>query len=216
MVQLVANLAYAHIIAAIAIQLAIAISARTSFAEDDPKACAAVQGDAQRLECYDLIFRKSSTTRESTNEWVVTEEVSKIDDSRNVFLTLQSIEPIANQYGTPVRLELNITCRERKTDLYIFFGGYFMSSTLGGGVVTYRIDDRPAQKKPFAESNDHKALGLWSASEAIPFIKQMFAASKLLIRAVPYSQNAVTAEFRIAGLQEAIAPLAQACGWHLS
>lgn len=135
-------------------------------AQDDPKACAAITDGAKRLECFDLIFKKSSVTT-TKSAWEVIEEKSKIDDSTNVFLHLNSVEPVKNQYGRLKNLSLNILCREKKTDLYIIFADYFMSSTGDKGSVTFRVDKKPAIKKQLSETTDHKALGLFGA-ESVP------------------------------------------------
>ena len=148
----------------------------------------------------------------STTAWVVTQEKSKIDDSTNVYLQSHSNETIRNQFGELTSLELWITCREKRTDLYIVFGGHFMASIESYGTVTYRIDKRPPVNRQFTESTDHKALGLWRG-QSIPFIKEMFDASTLLVRATPYNESAVTGEFNISGLKEVVRPLRIACGW---
>jgi type VI secretion system protein VasI len=116
-------------------------------AEDDPSSCAAIASDPKRLECFDLIFKKSSsTTTVGKSEWIVTEEKSKIDDSTNVFLRLNSIEPIRNQFGVQTNVELYILCREKKTDFYMVFGGHFMSSIENYSTVTFRLDKRSPSK----------------------------------------------------------------------
>jgi type VI secretion system protein VasI len=183
-------------------------------AQDDPKACAAIADNAKRLECFDLIFKKSSvTTTSAKSEWVVTEEKSKIDDSTNVFMMLDSTQPIKNQYGAKAALTIAIFCREKKTDFYIIFGGHFMSSIGNAGVVTFRVDKKPATQTKMTESNDHKALGLWGGASSIPFIKALFGGSTLFVRATPYSESSISGEFNISGFQEATKPLRQACGW---
>jgi type VI secretion system protein VasI len=181
---------------------------------DQPRACAQIQNDAARLECYDLKFRKSSAvTQPAETDWVVKEEHSKIDDSTNVFLKINSTDSIKNQYGVDTYFGLFIRCEEKQTDMFIVFGDYFMSSLNGAGTITYRVDQQPAKKKALTESNDHKALGLWSAVAAVPFVKELFSGSTLLVRATPYSDSTVTAEFRIAGIEDAIKPLRAACKW---
>jgi type VI secretion system protein VasI len=195
------------------VAFAIILLLTQARAEDDPKACAAISQDAKRLECFDLIFKKSSVTTSSPkSDWVVREEKSKIDDTTNVTLHLKSIEPVRNQYGIKKQIDIVINCREKKTDLYIVFGGYFMSSVQNYGEVTYRIDKKPAVTKHFTESTDHEALGLGGAN-SISFIKSLFGGSTLFIRATPFNQSSVSAEFNISGLQEAIKPLSKACGW---
>ena len=114
----------------VAFLLAITIGPTLS-AQDDPKECAAIANNSKRLECFDLIFKRSSVTSQVKSAWEVREEKSKIDYFTNVFLTLKSLEPIRNQYGQVTNLQLLIFCREKKTDLicafrwalYVEYGG---------------------------------------------------------------------------------------------
>jgi type VI secretion system protein VasI len=183
-------------------------------AQDDPKACAAIAQDSKRLECFDLIFKKSSVTTSSPKtDWTITEEKSKIDDTTNVFMALKSMQPIQNQYGASAYLDMSIMCREKKTDFYIIFGGHFMSNIESYGSVTFRVDKQPAVQKRLVESTDHKALGLWGGANSIPFVKGLYGGATLFVRATPYNESAISGEFNITGLEDAIVPLRRACGW---
>ena len=193
----------------IGILLAIVVPA---LAQDDPKACADVVDDAKRLICYDLVFRIKQTTT-IQGKWEVREETSKISDKRNVFVSVDSNEPLRGRFGQKRPATLMITCRESKTDCYIVFGGHFMSSLQGAGKVTYRVDKKPAKHRQFTESNDHQALGLWSSGASIPFVRELLGGDRLFVEATPYSESAVTAEFDIGGLEEALRPLMAACAW---
>jgi hypothetical protein len=126
---------------------------------------------------------------------------------------LEPQHPVEDRYGRKAHLDLYIYCREKKTDLVILFGGHFMSSLGQGGTVTFRVDKKPAIQKSLTVSNDHSALGLWGGANSIPFIKSLFGASTLFVRATPHSHSSVSSEFNISGLQEAIVPLRRACGW---
>ena len=88
-----------------------------------------------------------------------------------------------------------------------------MADIQGKGRITYRLDSEDAARHTFRESNDNQALGLWSGGQAIPFIKGMLGHDRMLIRATPFSDSTVTGEFNIAGLDEAIKPLREACNW---
>lgn len=186
------------------------------YADDiaEAKKCASIKDDGKRLECFDLLFKKTSAAPlSSPGKWVVRKEVSKLDDTSNVFMYLSSKKQHRNKYGTLKNLHISIACREKKTNLWIWFAGEFMTSIQGKGAVTYRVDRRKAKKRYFQESNDHSSLGLWSGSRSIAFIKELFDGNLLLVRATPLSESTVTAEFEIAGLKKAIEPLRKACKW---
>ncbi|RYF35466.1 MAG: hypothetical protein EOO38_28875 [Cytophagaceae bacterium] len=88
-----------------------------------------------------------------------------------------------------------------------------MSSLQGAGRVTFRVDNQKAETKNFEESNDHEALGLWSGGSSIPWIKSLFGGDRMYVEATPYSESRISDFFPIAGLEESVTPLREACGW---
>ncbi|RAP39430.1 hypothetical protein BYZ73_20595 [Rhodovulum viride] len=177
--------------------------------------CHDIADSSGRLECYDLesgYAAEPSADASALGQWVVETEVSKIDDSTNVFLTLDSGTFTNCRYDSAPH-QIGIACRENQTNVWFFFGGCYMSGIQGRGAVTYRLDKDPAATKRFIESSDNTALGLWSGSSAIPFIKGLLGHEKLFVQAVPVSESGVTAEYDITGLDEAIKPLREACNW---
>lgn len=52
-----------------------------------------------------------------------------------------------------------------------------------------------------------------SGGQTIPVIQEMFDAEQLTVRATPFNESTITVQFPIAGLQEAIEPLREACNW---
>lgn len=75
---------------------------------DQALECAGLSADAARLECYDLIFKKSVHSDPNVTladggrqtAWSVRKEISKLDDSKNVFIKVESIDTAPNRYGT--------------------------------------------------------------------------------------------------------------------
>jgi len=204
------------------------------IAQEDIKVCHQFGSTVARLGCYDKAsgFGASQpagaekTDDQGTsvdpevpakpshtpNKWRIRTVISDIDDSTNVFLSVTSKEVVRSRFGRSDYLTLFIQCRENTTLTYVHFAGNFMSD-YQHGTVTYRLDKTPAQRIRMKESNDHEALGLWGGSKAIPFVKGMFGYDNLLVKATPHSENAVSAVFPIAGLEEAIKPLREACHW---
>lgn len=187
--------------------------AEPARAEDDPLACATIADDTARLACYDRIYRSTVSGIASTGQWHVSKEVSKIDDSVNVFMHVSAKETVKDRFGAADYPTLWIVCRENSTDIYINFAGNFMADSGGYGRVISRVDKEKAVTKSWRESTDNSALGLWGGGSAIPFAKSLFGHDTLLIQATPFNDNALTIEFPITGLDEAIKPLREACHW---
>ncbi|MXQ13236.1 type VI secretion system-associated protein TagO [Microvirga makkahensis] len=145
------------------------------------------------------------------SKWQVREEKSRLDDSREVFLSVLLVGPIRGRYGQDKYGALFITCRERATNIYFVFGDHFMSSLQGAGKVSARVGTNTPKTISMIESNDHSALGLWGNRTAVPYVKDLFGGKSLYVRAVPYNESAIEMDFPIAGIDEAIKPLREAC-----
>ena len=90
----------------IAIATGVSVTAMAQAHQPDGGQCAKINEDRERLICYDLVFKKTVSTSEpkarsedtKPTAWKVTEEVSKIDDSKNVFMTVMSNETYQERY----------------------------------------------------------------------------------------------------------------------
>jgi len=192
---------------------------------DQLRACAHIDDSIKRLSCFDSVAASvapepavTPPPAGTTGDWHVETSISKIDDSTNVTLSVEAIDASPGRFGQPIRPTLMILCAEKKTKLAIYFGGEFMTTEWSG--FTYRIDKQPAKTKGFSFLADdaHKFLMLGGIlpsleDDPISFTKQLFGHERLLIRASPYDESAITAEFKISALAEAIKPLRQACHW---
>ena len=61
-------------------------------------------------------------------------------------------------------------------------------------------------------SSDSRSVGL-TGNSAISFIEALFGGQTLVIQANPLSGSQMVAEFPIDGIEEAVVPLREACGW---
>ena len=180
----------------------------------DVSHCVGIDDPDTRLSCFDDAFVETEVQLPSPkSDWSVRVDTSALDDSKTVVLTLASKDQFLSQYGQFKRGTLIIRCKENTTSLYTIWGGHFMSDNRNGGRVDYRVDAKKASTVSMKNSTDHQALGLWSGGQSIPFIKKLVGAERLYIRATPFSQSAVEMSFNITGLEKAIEPLREACGW---
>lgn len=195
--------------------LVLAGACGAATAQNTAEECGAIDDGAERLVCYDLLFRidRSSAQSGPDSQWSVRTDISRIDDSTNVFMTVQSTDTFPKRFGGEGRGTMLVRCMENTTTVYFTMAGHHLADLQNYGRLTYRIDDAPAQSKRLTESTDSQALGLWNGGSAIPFIKSLFGADNLLVQITPFSESAITVDFPIAGLEEEIAPLREACNW---
>jgi type VI secretion system protein VasI len=185
----------------------------------EPRDCAALDDDKLRLACYDEAHRGAAAGPPGEGKWRVTQQVSKIDDSPEVFVAVEAADPLPGPEGRTSTGILMISCREGNTDVFLNFGEHAMTPKDAGAArdavatVTTRVDKNRARRIAMRPSRDRKALGLWSGRRAIPFVKDMLGATRLFVRASPPDEAALDMEFEIAGLDAAVKPLRQACRW---
>jgi len=205
-------------LAAAALVLIVGASAGAQV-PDAFKKCRAITDALKRLECFDAAATPpppqktddQASPAGSKGKWEAQSSTSKIDDSTNAYIFLESNEPVrARSIYTPTNARLVIRCQEGKTGLYVIVGVFLGSESTG---VTYRLDKAPAKKEWWSISNDHKAIGLWEGARTLPFIKGMLDKKEMVFSVTPYSESTVIVTFPIDGLAEAIKPVAAACKW---
>jgi type VI secretion system protein VasI len=199
--------------------VALIFASTSALAEPDRglAGCAIIENSVNRLACFDELAKKRDVASpaivsEKKGDWNVETETSKIDDTKNVFLSLTSENEFEGKYRDMKRATLYIACRERSTNVFFLFGDHFMADSGGFDEVTVRIGKQKARSIRMTASTDHGALGVWSGS-GVTLVKSMFGNERLLVRATPLSERAITAEFNIGGLESAIKPLRSACDW---
>lgn len=181
-------------------------------AAEDAAKCAKIDNPDDRLNCFDSLY-KEVTEPETKGAWKSSITTSPLDDTETVVLTLQSDDAIRGAYGNSGPADILIRCKENTTSVFLIFNDHFMSDIQGLGRVDYRIDQQKPSSKRMNVSTDNKALGLWSGGTSIPWIKDLMSGSKLYVRATPFSESPVEANFTILGLDESIEPLRKACNW---
>lgn len=148
-----------------------------------------------------------------TGRWQVKEDVSAFDDSKSVFMSVNSTTMITGQFGPSGPATLQVRCMENSTSVFIWMNDNFLADIQGYGRVEFRIDDRSADAVSMEVSTDNKALGLWSGGRAIPFIQSLFGGETIVFRVTPFNESPIEFSVPIGGLEQAIQPLREACGW---
>ena len=185
--------------------------------------CRIMEKDLDRLACYDKASGRTPVEtkipssikgRMDPGPWDVRVQTSKMTDQKSVFLTTRSKSPVSCGRLRDERASLILRCLENTTSLTINTNCHLTSSSYNDyGNVDIRLDDAKTRTVPMVESTSSDTLGLWSGGRSIPMIKSMFGKATMLARLTPYSESPVLMEFDIAGTEEVIKPLRDACGW---
>jgi type VI secretion system protein VasI len=195
------------------------------------KACAAQDATAARRQCLDdLLVRFGYRTAPppdavaaptptlgarrpsgSVKAWLYRTETSRVDDSTSVILLLPARDLARDRVGRTYRFELSIRCAEGAMAVAFDFDGLVVSAQ-AAAAVNWRVDNRAPGTIAMQRSSDNRSLGL-SGAAAISFVETLFGGQTLVIQANPLSGSQMVSEFPIAGIEEAIVPLREACGW---
>lgn len=189
---------------------------KLSDKQDDIAACTSEINGTKRLACYDKLFptmpadKVESTTEAVVNpgKWQTKITTSPVDDSKNVILFLPSNDSIRTPFGESVTPMLFVTCREKKTEVFITWDVYL---GLEETSMLYRLDKQKAVERTWSISTDTKAV--FYSGKNIDFIKTLSKAEKMFARITPYNESSVSVTFDLTGLSDAVKPLQKACGW---
>jgi type VI secretion system protein VasI len=195
----------------LAASILLVANAQATVDDKEYAKCASIDGDLSRLECFDSLAKDKNldgrqvqpTSITGKGKWEVITDVNPIDDSKTVTLMLNASSG-ANRYKQPVFLIAR--CKSNETDLYIGWNDYLGSEA---NVLT-RVGDNKAITTKWSMSTDSKAT---FHTASIPFLKEMLGSNKLIAQITPYNESPVTAIFNTTGLENAIKPLRETCGW---
>lgn len=198
-------------------------------AQDDLAAkaatCAAIADSLARLTCFDKAFPASEMANmvagtadgdqeqapaTATTAWEVEATKSALDDSPTVTALLMPASSSGTGFGDST-MALMLRCMENTTSVVLSTTMFMTSENVQ---VTVRLDDQPAETTSWGRSTNYKAVGLWSGAKAIPFVRNLASASRLVVRI--QERDRLDAEFELADVQSVAAQVASACNWSLT
>lgn len=179
----------------------------TLFSYAHANDCASISDSEERLICYDNLNSPNVKKADNnTGKWVIETDLSPIDDSQRVFLNLYANERVGRNFASSKPI-LFIRCENNKTELFIDWGGFVK---MRRAEITTRTDKEPAVTVNWSMSTDGQAS---FAPKPITLIKELAHKDSLLAQIIPYAESPYTVTFDIKGLDNAIAPVREACGW---
>lgn len=135
--------------------------------------------------------------------WDMIKSVDPFSDTPIVIASLDS--------RSDSSMDLVVRCKGGRTEAFIEWGKVLGASD---PQVTYRIGASDARTEYWALSTDFDSTFFPGSTEAvILFVKDLMAASSLVVRVFPLGEPVITATFDLAGIPSAVNSVRQACQW---
>lgn len=128
----------------------------------------------------------------------------------NVGVGISASGSMEDRYGSRPA-ELTINCADNSTSVYMGRKGLFFGSRSAVSVA-YNFDGGPVQRAAWNVCDTSDCVGLWNG-QGIPFIKSMAGKSVLRVTITRSFAEPVNATFSIGGIESALEPVGQKCGW---
>jgi hypothetical protein len=143
--------------------------------------------------------------------WEVSEEVSPMDGSRTVVLSLRAEQAVPSLVGLDNFPRLLIRCKAHQTDAFIHTGSLpFDVQMTGKHGVRLRFDNGQPFTQYWDQSTGYDSL---FAPNAAGFARQLAASKKLAFEFTPSGSGPVATWFDLGGLDNVLDKVATACGW---
>lgn len=164
-----------------------------AHAQESPAQCAAIAADAERLACYDALFRTGAPA----------------GDGAPVVIESERVIPAQPSGRGPATL--SIACTADGMAVSFAFAGQLVSNTGDIAAMTYQLDSGGTLVRTMRADEANRQLSFPSAQDTTTFLDGLVGATSLKVRMTPVRQRPVTVDFRIDAAAAAIAELRTAC-----
>ncbi len=172
--------------------LAAGLFAAPALGQVTGESCAAIAGDAQRLACYDTIFRGGGTEQPE-------------------LLLFQSEQLIPARPSGRERATFQLACLDGAPDVRFVFAGQQMSATGDIAALTLQVDQGATQVRTMQAAEDNRSLRFGTVSETNAFLDTLVGGDTLKVRATPVRQRSLNVTFDLELALPQITALRLAC-----
>lgn len=151
--------------------------------------------------------------REVVGPWEIEEVVPPVGTQNSLLMSTESFQPVSGIFGRAENARVTLSCVDNVTRFEVRFGENFMSDIGEFATMVLKLDDEAPTAITAQASEDNTALGLYSGTQAIPFITGLFGAERLFVSADSFTGSTLSASFSIDGLESAVEPLRELCHW---
>lgn len=155
--------------------------------------CAAIAEDAERLACYDGLFRVSGDAAESLS------------------VTLESEQLIPARPTGRAPATITVSCEANILQVAFGFAGNTMSALGRDTGITLQNDLARARSSTLPVNADNTAVLIDNTRDARAFLESLVGATNLTVRVTPASTRSLSVRFRVDALTQEVAPVVAAC-----
>lgn len=173
--------------------LLAALLSAPAAAQESGVSCARIEDDAERLACYDSLFRTEAPLAEG---------------SETVTIASERLIPAFPTGREPA--EMIVACSEGQLTVQFQFAGQILST---GDIapITFQVDQNATAVRTLRASPDNTAVGFWTTPESNAFLSSLVGGTNLKVRMTPVRQRSLTVDFRLAAHRDAIEAVRLAC-----
>lgn len=167
--------------------------------------CTAIEDQEERIRCYGDL-----------GDWTFEFYRLRFDDPVSIFMSVSSDDFVRLRSGGVKIAVITIGCVDSVSSISVDILGVTFED-FHRREVKYRVNrDREKTWYMIRGVGSNEGLGLWRSNHSIPAIRELFGGDVLEIR-LPRSplfrEYRPKIRFNIAGLEEQIVPLREACSW---
>ena len=157
------------------------------------QACVVMADDAERLACYDALFRDAAVPVAGA-------------------ITVLSARPIPARPSGREPASLTLVCDAGQMVVSFRFAGQLVSNTGDIAPLTYQVDANATIVRTLRASADNTELTFASAADTESFLDNLLGGTSVRVRMTPVRQRSLTVDFRLPEVADDIAALRASCG----
>ena len=165
-----------------------------AFAQSGVAQCVALSADAERLACYDGLFRDAGPV------------------AGGLSVTLESEQLIPARPSGRAPATMVVTCDDGVLSVAFAFAGNTMSALGNDAGITLQYDLQAARSRTLPVNAQNTAVLLDNTRDATAFLDGLAGATNLTARITPVNSRSLSVRFRVDAFVAEVAPVRAACG----
>lgn len=171
----------------------VAVPPWTAHAQSGLAECVALAGDAERLACYDDLFRTEG-------------------GQAAVSVVIQSEQLIPARPTGRAPATMTIACDGGVLSIAFGFAGNTMSALGNDAGLTLQSDLQAARSRTLPVNEANTAILLDNTRDATAFLDALLGTTNLTARVTPVNSRSLSVRFRVDAIMERVEPVRAACG----